>query len=66
MSISPTWLACYLATFSSYHPHNVKKVEKRQANHVCYNIKFAHQNLCHKSYDWSQFMQSAIQDVLLL
>ena len=39
--LSQTWLACY---FLFYHPHIVKKVAKWQANHVCDNIKFAHQN----------------------
>ena len=41
-----------LGHFLSYHSCIVKKVAKWQANHVCNNTKFAHQNWSHKSCDW--------------
>ena len=53
--LSQTWLACHPTIFLSYQPHVVKKVAKWQTNHVCDNIKFAHQNWSHKSCDWPQF-----------
>ena len=41
-------------------------VAKQQANHVSDSIKFAHQNLSHKTCNSPQLTQSTIQCVLLL